>query len=88
MLSQRDVLVFETIEGVDTIDASVGDAMSEDVYVVGREHSVRDVAGKMAENKHDVAIVLDGEGVAGIFTAVDGLRALSLLLKQVQQAMR
>ncbi len=88
MLSQHDLLVFDTLEGVDRVSASVRDAMSEDVYVVSPNHTVRDVAWHMAQNKLDVALVLDGERVAGIFTAVDGLRALSLLFKQVQQSLR
>jgi acetoin utilization protein AcuB len=42
----------------------------------------------MAQHKYGSAVVIEDGKVVGIFTAVDGLVGLSLLLQQLRQASR
>jgi CBS domain-containing protein len=56
--------------------------MSDDPYSVAPGAPLRQVAGEMAARKISSAVVVADERVVGIFTAVDGLRGLSLLLER------
>jgi CBS domain-containing protein len=60
----------------------VGDVMTRDVCVVERGAAVGDVARAMAEYAYDLAVVIDGTEVAGIFTATDALRAVAALSRR------
>ncbi len=76
LLSQRDVLA----AGGDP-SATVGSVMSAAPYTVDPRSTLRLVAAEMSERRCGSAIVVDKKGqVIGIFTSVDALRALSLLL--------
>ena len=86
VLSQRDLHFIETLEDVDTAEVEVSEAMSPDTYTVSPDATLREVAAEMADHKYGSAVVLDGEHVVGIFTAVDGLRALSELLERSRGA--
>lgn len=88
VLSQRDLHLFETLDDVDPEQIAVSEAMSRDTYAVRPESTVREVAAEMADHKYGSAVIVDGGKVSGIFTAVDGLRALSLMLAQLRQANR
>jgi acetoin utilization protein AcuB len=88
LLSQRDLLLFETLKDVDPARIAVHEAMSEDIFAVGPESTLRSVCAHMADHKLGSALVVENERVIGIFTAVDGLRGLSLLLKQLLEANR
>src|SRR5688572_19392141 len=81
LLSQRDLHFLETLEGVDPETVCVREAMTEKAYTVSPQTTVREVAAHMADHKLGSAVVIDGGRVVGIFTAVDGLRGLSLLLQ-------
>ena len=88
VISQRDLHLFETLDDVDPEKIAVSEAMSEDTYAVSPESTVREVAAHMANHKLGSAVIVDRGKVVGIFTAVDGLRGLSLMLAQLQQAER
>lgn len=88
VVSQRDLHLFETLDDVDPEKIAVSEAMSEDTYAVSPESTVREVAAHMADHKYGSAVIVDRGKVSGIFTAVDGLRALSLMLAQLRQANR
>jgi acetoin utilization protein AcuB len=76
VLSQRDALFVETLRDVDPTKVPVEDAMSSDVYIVGPDAPLTEVAGEMADHKYGCAVVTDGPRIVGIFTTVDALRAL------------
>jgi acetoin utilization protein AcuB len=76
ILSQRDALLVESLRDVDPERVLVEEAMSTDVYVVGPDTPLEEVASAMAEHKYGCAVVMAGSHVAGIFTTVDALRAL------------
>lgn len=88
LLSLRDLHLFETLDGVDPERISVQEAMSPEAYSVAPNTTVREVAAHMADHKLGSAVVVDDGQVVGIFTAVDGLRGLSLLLRQLVAASR
>jgi acetoin utilization protein AcuB len=88
LVSLGDLHLLETLDEVDPREATVLEAMSEKPYAVSPREPLRQVAAEMAARKISSAVVVENERVVGIFTAVDGLRGLSLLLAQVSAAMR
>jgi acetoin utilization protein AcuB len=77
ILSQRDALLVETLRDVDPATTPVEEAMSTDVYVVGPDTPLKDVAESMMEHRYGCAVVMDAHRVVGIFTTIDALRALA-----------
>ncbi len=88
LVSRSDLHLFETLDGIDADVIPVREAMMAPVYSVAPDGKVRDVAMHMAQHKYGSAVVVEGGKVVGIFTAVDGLVGLSLLLQQLRQASR
>ena len=80
IVSDRDLAIVETLRDVDPAKVTVEEAMSPLVYTVPPEAPLDEVAAHMAEHKLGSAVVLRGGKVAGVFTAVDGLRALAEVL--------
>jgi acetoin utilization protein AcuB len=81
IVSVRDLHLLETLKDVDPEHVAVSEAMSQEIYTVSPHASLREVAAQMAEHKYGAAIVVDEGKVAGVFTTVDALRALSALLE-------
>lgn len=77
VLSQRDLYFVETVSGVDLAIDKVADAMSPDVFTVGPDDTLRDVARTMADRRLGSAVVMEGGRVLGIFTATDALRHIA-----------
>ena len=84
ILTERDVTLVETLRGLNLEEVRVLDAMSPDVFTVGPKASVRQTATEMADHKYGSVVVVDGDHVAGVFTTVDALRALSLILARAE----
>jgi acetoin utilization protein AcuB len=79
IVSQRDLMLIESLPGVDTKDVPVEDAMTTDVYKVASTTPIADVATRMADRKLGSAIVVQGDRVVGVFTVTDACRALAKL---------
>lgn len=77
VLSDRDVKLLRTLRAVDPNTQTVEDAMTPHVYAVPADEPLDRVAAEMAEHKYGSAVVMNGETIAGIFTTVDALVALS-----------
>lgn len=75
IVSERDLSFAERF--VDPRKVTVGEVMTPDPYVVVPYEPLEDVAGEMAKHKFGAAIVVDKGSVVGVFTAIDGLRALA-----------
>jgi acetoin utilization protein AcuB len=75
VLSDRELAAIETLPGSKQL--TVEDAMVPDVYITSEDALLATVAGEMARQRIGSAIVLKGEHVVGVFTAVDALRALA-----------
>lgn len=81
IVSQRDLLIIESLKDVDPDMVKVSEAMSTEVYTVGPDTSVREIASEMATQKYGSAVVMDHGQVIGVFTTVDALRVLYGLLE-------
>jgi acetoin utilization protein AcuB len=79
VVSQGDLVLAESVAGVDPATDCVREAMSGDPYAVPPGAPLEEVAATMAERRLGSAIVVDRGVVIGVFTTVDALRALALL---------
>ena len=84
VISERELDVIGALPGSKQL--SVEDAMVPDVYVTSEDTELATVVTDMARLKVGSAIVVKGDDVVGVFTAVDGLRALAELLTSPQPA--
>jgi acetoin utilization protein AcuB len=82
ILTERDVLLMESLPGVNPTDLRVEEAMVPDPYEVTPEAPLAEVVVTLLERRIGSAIVIDEGRVVGVFTTVDALRALSDLLKR------
>jgi acetoin utilization protein AcuB len=82
VLSQRDVLIIESLPGVNPDEVQVEEAMVQDVFTVRPETPVGEAIETMIDRKLGSAIVTEDERVLGVFTTIDALRALHHLLEQ------
>lgn len=80
IISERELEMIEALPGSKQL--SVEDAMVPDVYTISEDAPLDEVAQEMARLKVGSAIVVKGGDVVGVFTAVDGLRALADLLSR------
>lgn len=80
VLSMRDIVLVESLPGVDLERVTVDDAMTEDPWTVTADTTLGEVARTMAAQKLGTAIVVDADDkVIGVFTTIDALRALAEL---------
>jgi acetoin utilization protein AcuB len=82
VVSQRDLLLIESLPGVNPTEVQVEDAMVEDVFTVSPETPLAVAVEGMIERKLGSAVVCEGDRVVGIFTTVDALQALHALLER------
>jgi acetoin utilization protein AcuB len=80
VVSMRDLHLIETLKGVDPQEVTVEEAMSQDAYTVPPGTGLTEVARTMAQHKYGSAVVARDGHVEGIFTTIDALRALDVLL--------
>lgn len=82
LVSERDLHLMETLPDSDPDEVEVEQAMSDPVFAVKPTDEVAEIAQRMAERKLGSVVVMDDGGVAGIFTSVDALTALSDVLQR------
>lgn len=80
ILTDRDLHLVETLNGVDPEKVLVEEAMSSTVYAVAPDAPLDEVVSTMAEHKYGSAVVMQNSHVVGIFTTVDACRTLAELL--------
>lgn len=85
VVSDRDLKLAASFKGA--TELTIEEVMTPDPYVVSEGDELELVAREMAEHKYGCAIVTAGSGpspshLKGIFTATDGLKALSDLLSE------
>jgi len=80
MLTDRDLRLIESMEGVDPRKVTVEEAMSTAVYAVSPEAPLDQVVTTMGQKKYGSVVVLEKGRVVGIFTTVDLCRAFTELL--------
>ena len=82
LVSQRDLYLLETLQGVDPDEEKVEEAMTAEPYTVAPDAPLEEVASRMAEQKYGSAVVLSAGAVVGLFTTIDALRALASVLRR------
>ena len=81
IVSQRDLLLIESIPGINPTNVSVEEAMVQDVFTASPDTPIGEVIETMIERKLGSAIITEGEKVVGVFTTIDALQALHQLLE-------
>ncbi len=76
LLSERDLLLVESLPGVNPTDIRVEEAMVQSVFTVDPDAPIGEVVETMIERKLGSAVVCEGEHVVGVFTTIDALQAL------------
>lgn len=80
ILSDRDVKLALSINGVDPEKTKVEEIASNEVFLVKPDAKLDEVAKTMAEKRIGSVLVVDHSHLVGIFTTTDALRALDDLL--------
>lgn len=81
VITDRDIKMVESFKDVDHKRTIVEEAMTQEPYFVNPDSSMQKVCKEMADRKYGCALVVDKENkLKGIFSWVDGFRALSELL--------
>jgi acetoin utilization protein AcuB len=82
LISERDVLLVESMPGVNPTVVRVDEAMSQSVFEAAPDDPVADVVQTMIDRKLGSAVVVEDEHVVGVFTTIDALTALVGLLRE------
>jgi acetoin utilization protein AcuB len=77
LLSERDVALVESLNGVDPTKVTVEDAMSQAPYTTRPDTTIDRVSSEMAEHKYGAAVIVQNNKVVGVFTTVDACRTLA-----------
>jgi acetoin utilization protein AcuB len=86
VLSQRDLYLMETLQGVDPADVPVHEAMRADLLSVPPAAELEAVVAQMWRDKRGAVLVVEERRLLGIFTTSDALRALVELLAERRDA--
>jgi len=82
IVSQRDILIIESLPGVNPTEVRIEEAMVRDVFTVRPDTPIAEVLETMIAKKIGSAIVTEGKRAIGVFTTIDALRALRRLLRR------
>lgn len=80
IVSDRDINLVLTFADQDALQMPVEEALTPDPYFTKPEAPLKEVVAHMAEKKYGCALVMEGNKVVGIFTAVDAMNALAQVL--------
>ncbi len=81
IVSERDLALIMGIPGVDKDRTEVTEAMSEHPYIVAPDTPLEVVVAAMCDRKIGTAVVMENGEMRGIFSVVDALAALLVMLK-------
>lgn len=82
LLSERDLLLVESLPGVNPTVVHVEEAMVESVFTVPPDTPIAEIVETMIDRKLGSAVVVEGEHVMGVFTTIDALQAFHDLLEK------
>lgn len=82
VVTQRDLYLLETVAEFDLEGVTVEEAMTEHPFIVTGDVPLDEVAEIMAKQKYGSALVMDREGLQGIFTTTDACRVLAEMLQR------
>jgi acetoin utilization protein AcuB len=81
VLSEREILLFESLRVAPAADTPVDRIMKRDPLTAHADDALAEVAQRMVDARVDVAVVTEHNKVVGVFTAVDACRALADLAR-------
>ncbi|MBU6153006.1 MAG: CBS domain-containing protein [Bdellovibrionales bacterium] len=81
ILSDRDLKLAMSLQGVDPEVCKVGEIANEEAFLVKPDSKLDEVSKMMADKKIGSVLVVDHHRLVGIFTTTDALQALSELLE-------
>lgn len=81
LLSERDVLLVESLPNVVPTSVRVSEAMTIEVFTESPDAPVGEVVQTMIAGKLGSVVVVEQDRVVGVFTTIDALRALEALLE-------
>lgn len=81
LLTERDIYWCEAHKSADPEVMSVGEAMEPEPFVVAPNDSLEAVVRQMGERRLGSALVVDDGKLEGVFTMIDALRILAVLLR-------
>jgi acetoin utilization protein AcuB len=82
LLSERDLLLVESLPGVNPTEVHVEEAMVQSVFTVEPDAPIAEVIESMMDRKLGSAVVAEGDYAVGVFTTVDALATLHELLER------
>jgi CBS domain-containing protein len=85
IVSQRDLLLVQSIPGVDAREVAVSEAMSREVYCVQPDAAVEKIARAMAEKRYGACVIANKDKLLGLFTTTDALRLLAHHLEKLER---
>jgi acetoin utilization protein AcuB len=77
IVSQRDLLLVQSIPGVNAAEVAVSEAMNKDVYRVQPDEAVEKVARTMAGKRYGACVVANRDQLLGLFTTTDAMNLLA-----------
>lgn len=80
VLSDRDIKLALSLNGVNAETTTVSEISSEEVFLVEPTAKLDDVVKIMADKKIGSVLIVDNHRLVGIFTTIDALNALADLL--------
>ena len=80
IISERDITFMQSFKGVDITKEHVDQAMTTDPVMVKADTPIDVICKEMADQKIGSVLVEDNHKLVGIFTWVDGLKAMDSLL--------
>lgn len=85
IISERDLLFYETRSEQRPDTVAVERAMIENPFIVTSDMALDEVAEIMGEHRYGSVVVVGRDGVEGIFTATDACQAFAQVLREVER---
>ena len=82
VVTQRDLYLLETLADFDIEKVDVGEAMTENPFIVTGDTALDEVLEIMTAQKYGSCLVVGRDGIEGIFTTNDACRILATLLQR------
>ena len=82
IISDRDIKLALSINGVDPEKTKVGEIANTELFLVRPESKLDDVVRTMSEKKIGSVLVVDHHRLVGIFTTTDALKAFADLMEK------
>lgn len=86
VLTERDVYFLIRILGEQVLDRRVEQVVALKPFITGPDCSLSEAAEKLISGQHDCVLVMENDGLVGVFTADDVLRAVAKIFKSELKA--